>query len=77
MKSKQNNKIANSGQSSILVVTSRQWISKKLVKIAIKLWPKNPLVSEFYAQMFEDLAITGKFITRVDPKGFHKRANRS
>lgn len=54
------------------LVICRQCVSKKLVKIATKIWPKNPLVVEFYVKLLEDTAITGGCITRVDPKGFHK-----
>lgn len=50
-----------------------KWVSMKLVKTAIKLWPDNPEVKEFYIQRAIDHAITGKHIVRVDPDLIYKK----
>lgn len=51
----------------------RKWLSVKLVKLASKLYPKNPDVMKFYQQMMMDIAIMGTSITRVDINDYYKK----
>ena len=50
----------------------RKWLSLELVKFAKYLWPENPEVNKFYADLLYDLMITGKYITRISPEQYLK-----
>lgn len=47
-------------------------ISNYLVKLAVKLYPQNPKVMEFYSNLFLDESISGGSVVRVDPESIVK-----
>lgn len=45
----------------------RKWLCKWLVTLARWVEPRSPEVYAFYMQQMQDLMITGRTMTRVDP----------
>ncbi len=50
----------------------RKYLSKKLVLLATKLYPDNPLVVEFNAKLVKEALISGLSITNLKYKGLYR-----